>query len=906
MEEGRASSSPETVTVGGTWMHKRVPRTSDKDKSTRRRRLLAWTTVLWKDRYQRRYFEVQPQLKRLAYYRNDPVHRQTGTATPAGVIEFAQIVRCTRGPFDPHRAETVEDEGSQQSGLRSPATSKAALQPSRVRRASLPSALTQSEATPTKWMFNVHCKNGRVFTMCTDSESTLEQWMQLMMSEIGESPPRGEMGAASGDATVDDTAAANTARSTLDAAAAGFHEPRPRREEVADIVDPSHADARSEQRTVPSKDDVVKRMLLRILQENVLFTQAREQRDLQAEIVDAFELMNVSAGALIVRQGDCEGESLFYVVESGDVVVVSDTNERCASPPEPLRPGSCFGELALMYDLPRSETFRASSEVRLWTLQRDTFRFLLARAQTRRTRKYARFLAAVEIKHNIERFRDRAVRLADILAAEDIEKLCDCLTGETYEPEQTIIRQGDAGDSCFIIEHGQVAVRQERGKGAKMTGATADPMSSFMHTRASALGPGQFFGEKALLGRDARHASYDAATLCKCLILSRSDFVGLFGDLTERVERYLSAAPTGSMVADAGATLNAATLHAPPLPPPLLVTTPRLEKLTAICTVGVGTFGPVKLVRHDESERSFALKCISKEKVVQKNSQEHVLRERRLLQKIDSNFVVKVYGGLKDDRYLYFLLEFLPGRDLYHHLYERSPTSVRGNGRAGFTEDAAKIYAASTLIALEHIHAHRIAHRDLKPESLCLDRRGYPKLVDFGLAKVCNGKTFTVCGTSDYLSPEVVTSEGHDSGVDLWALGVLIFELVCGETPFTSPDLMHKYETIVSRDYSWNIATASPSLKSIVGELLTEQRRRLGNGNSSSSGCRMTAAVRTHPWFRGVDWDALERQELPEMPITVTGSEWGAAARGGGGRIGGQSTAAETASARCAWEPQFL
>ena len=99
-----------------------------------------------------------------------------------------------------------------------------------------------------------------------------------------------------------------------------------------------------------------------------------------------------------------------------------------------------------MYDLPRSETFRASSEVRLWTLQRDTFRFLLARAQTRRTRKYARFLAAVEIKHNIERFRDRVVRLADILAAEDIEKLCDCLTGETYEPEQTIIRQGDAGD----------------------------------------------------------------------------------------------------------------------------------------------------------------------------------------------------------------------------------------------------------------------------------------------------------------------------------------------------------------------------------------------------------------------------------------------------------------------------
>ena len=170
-------------------MHKRVPRPSDKDKSSRRRRLLAWTTMFGKERYQRRYFEVQAKLKRIAYFKHDPTHRPDGASTPAGTIEFSQIVRCTRGQYDPGNISSLED-GAQpplEVALASPALpfsgGSARNSFERRRRASLPNTLPSSESAPTKWIFNLHCRNGRVFTMCTDSESTLDQWMLLLLSE---------------------------------------------------------------------------------------------------------------------------------------------------------------------------------------------------------------------------------------------------------------------------------------------------------------------------------------------------------------------------------------------------------------------------------------------------------------------------------------------------------------------------------------------------------------------------------------------------------------------------------------------------------------------------------------------------------------------------------------------------
>ena len=113
-------------------------------------------------------------------------------------------------------------------------------------------------------------------------------------------------------------------------------------------------------------------------------------------------------------------------------------------------------------------------------------------------------------------------------------------------------------------------------------------------------------------------------------------------------------------------------------------------------------------------------------------------------------------------------------------------TMLRNMGK--FTEKASKFYGASVLLAFEHMHNKQIIYRDLKPENLLLDSQGFLKVADFGLAKVCLSRTYTLCGTPDYLAPEIILSKGHDKACDYWALGILIYEMTTGEVPFFAED----------------------------------------------------------------------------------------------------------------------
>ncbi|CAM9574918.1 unnamed protein product, partial [Phaeothamnion confervicola] len=185
------------------------------------------------------------------------------------------------------------------------------------------------------------------------------------------------------------------------------------------------------------------------------------------------------------------------------------------------------------------------------------------------------------------------------------------------------------------------------------------------------------------------------------------------------------------------------------------------EELEVIRTLGAGAFGNVKLVRHKPLDRCFALKCQAKKAILENDLQQHVLDERRLLMELDHPFILKLHDSFQDDRYIYFVLEVLMGGELFMHLRHA------GN----FSENDAKFYSASVLHAFDYIHARKIAYRDLKPENLVLDASGYVKIVDFGLAKVIpSGITWTICGTPDYLAPEIILNEGHDYAVDYWAL----------------------------------------------------------------------------------------------------------------------------------------
>ena len=258
------------------------------------------------------------------------------------------------------------------------------------------------------------------------------------------------------------------------------------------------------------------------------------------------------------------------------------------------------------------------------------------------------------------------------------------------------------------------------------------------------------------------------------------------------------------------------------------------------------------------SNTSYALKTLSKSSIVENGLQEHVLNEKNIMGQLNHPFIIKFHSATQDDKYIYFLLEVLLGGELFKYLRKEMQ----------FSESWTRFYTASVVLAFSQIHSLHIAYRDLKPENLVLDSQGYLKLVDFGLAKKVEGsKTWTLCGTPDYLAPEVILNEGHDWGVDYWALGVLIYEMAAGIPPFYADDPMEVYEKILSGHVM--IPTSfSRGLSDLVKRLLkTNQSKRLGRTKGGIS------MIMKHKWFSGFDWDALLNKTL-EVPIKPRVKGW--------------------------------
>ena len=209
------------------------------------------------------------------------------------------------------------------------------------------------------------------------------------------------------------------------------------------------------------------------------------------------------------------------------------------------------------------------------------------------------------------------------------------------------------------------------------------------------------------------------------------------------------------------------------------------------------------------------------------------------------------------------LLEVVQGGELFARL-QNSPTA----GRVSAPE--ARFYSACVLDALAYLHATSIVYRDLKPENLLIDAEGYLKLVDFGFAKVVKDRTYTVCGTPEYLAPELVLGKGHGAGVDYWALGILLFEMVAGYSPFAdqaNSDQMVICKNIIKNAPEFPAHVKDRDLKDLVLALLAKDpTKRLG--------CMLGGAeeVRAHPFFRHVDWDAMlaKRAPAPWRPLLAS------------------------------------
>lgn len=269
--------------------------------------------------------------------------------------------------------------------------------------------------------------------------------------------------------------------------------------------------------------------------------------------------------------------------------------------------------------------------------------------------------------------------------------------------------------------------------------------------------------------------------------------------------------------------------------------------------LGAGAFGKVTLVVDQEKHKAFALKAVSKLQVVQNKQTTQMLNEKKVMQRLESMFLVNLLTTYKDDWFLYLLLDVCLGGELF--------TIHRSHG--SFDEATARFYVGCVVEGFIHAHSHNVAYRDLKPENLVLDSDGYLKITDFGLSKFIDGSTFTMCGTPDYLAPEIITGQGHGLAVDWWALGVLIFELIASHAPFFDDTMNGIFRKIMACEFQFP-KVFSPECKDIVGRLLkVRPTKRLGIIKGGAE------LLKKQPWFNGFDWSSLKEKRMT-APIKPT------------------------------------
>ncbi|KJE96019.1 cAMP-dependent protein kinase catalytic subunit isoform 3 [Capsaspora owczarzaki ATCC 30864] len=277
-------------------------------------------------------------------------------------------------------------------------------------------------------------------------------------------------------------------------------------------------------------------------------------------------------------------------------------------------------------------------------------------------------------------------------------------------------------------------------------------------------------------------------------------------------------------------------------------------------TLGTGSFGRVLLARDKQVPDSYvAIKLIKKSVVIKLKQVEHTINEKNILACISCPFVISLNTHFQDKLNLYFVIEYINGGEMFTHLHRNKH----------FSYEISKFFAAEVILALEYLHNLDIVYRDLKPENLLIDSNGHVRVTDFGFAKRVSHRTWTLCGTPEYLAPEIIQSKGYGHAVDWWAVGVLIYEMRCGHAPFYDANQMDMYRKIVDGQYSFPSSFKEDERSIISGFLTFDLTRRLGNMKDG------TKDIRDHVYFRDTNFDDIYnlRVKSPYIPKVASAGD---------------------------------
>ncbi|XP_041109473.1 rho-associated protein kinase 2 isoform X1 [Polyodon spathula] len=283
----------------------------------------------------------------------------------------------------------------------------------------------------------------------------------------------------------------------------------------------------------------------------------------------------------------------------------------------------------------------------------------------------------------------------------------------------------------------------------------------------------------------------------------------------------------------------------------------KVEDYDVVKVIGRGAFGEVQLVRHKASQKVYAMKLLSKFEMLKRSDSAFFWEERDIMAFANSPWVVQLCCAFQDDRYLYMLMEYMPGGDL-----------VNLTSTYDVPEKWAKFYTAEVVLALDAIHSMGFIHRDVKPDNMLLDKYGHLKLADFGTCMKMDETGMVRCdtavGTPDYISPEVLKSQGGDGyygrECDWWSVGVFIFEMLVGDTPFYADSLVGTYSKIMDHKNTLNFPDdieISKHAKSLICAFLTDRDVRLGRNGVEEIKC--------HPFFKNDQWtfDTIRETAAP-------------------------------------------
>ncbi|OMJ74487.1 hypothetical protein SteCoe_19865 [Stentor coeruleus] len=401
----------------------------------------------------------------------------------------------------------------------------------------------------------------------------------------------------------------------------------------------------------------------------------------------------------------------------------------------------------------------------------------------------------------------KKIPLFSTMSQSDLKKIINALKLINYPQSEPIFTETSQNSFFFIVNSGELSIY----KSTKLI----QTLTSY-----------NYFNERSLILPDSQNYTVIPKTESELWSLSRDSFLKIFDE-----------------------TVQAQLLSRIELQDDSI----KIEDLVYIKTLGKGTFGNVFLTAHKSTHAFYAIKTVSRKKILAYQIHTNILLERKVLMNLDHPMIMKLVKTFKDNTRLYLLLEYVSGMDLFDVLRKLNILN----------EEESKFYAACFVNILDHLHSRDIIYRDLKPENIVIDCEGYPKLIDFGISKIVKGRTFTIVGTPHYMPPEVIEGKGYGTSADFWSLGIMIYEFLCAGVPFgddeDEPYAIYEQVLAMRLIYPSWIDPRSHSRKIIEQLLNRNPVMRLG-------GC--IENLRAHVWFSGINWEKLSVKQVkpPFLP----------------------------------------